>query len=318
MNDNRYGFCINTLSMNPSFTVVYDKDLNLKPGTRNICDGYGIHGPTGGVCISYHLKKMGIKTDAFGFEGGLFGRLMLEFLKDNGIGTKFVHTNHETVLSTVTREIKGYITTQLDYVSGEEITMDEYFTLTKMMRECEDVPEYFVLSGTYPDCLVFAIYPDLIDMLHQQNIKVVTDFSGADVRLAVRQHPEFIVVGKDELYDLLFYEIDTLPSAMAALKRLSAETGQTFLCTLGHRGAVYSAKDMMCSCILKRNKTENPYARSAFIASFLKGYEFSCHDVEYALKYAVSYSSAIKKNGEEPEFDKVYKNFNNLNYTRYF
>ena len=318
MNGNRYGFCINTLSMNPSFTVVYDKDLNLKPGPRNICDGYGIHGPTGGVCISYHLQKMGIKTDAFGFEGGLFGRLMLEFLKDNGIGTKFVHTNHETVLSTVTREIKGYITTQLDYVSGEEITMDEYFTLTKMMRECEDVPEYFVLSGTYPDCLVFAIYPDLIDMLHQQNIKVVTDFSGADVRLAVRQHPEFIVVGKDELYDLLFYEIDTLPSAMAALKRLSAETGQTFLCTLGHRGAVYSAKDMMCSCILKRNKTENPYARSAFIASFLKGYEFSCHDVEYALKYAVSYSSAIKKNGEEPEFDKVYKNFNNLNYTRYF
>lgn len=317
MKENKYGFCINTLSMNPSFTAVYEKDLNLKPGTSNICDNYGIYNPTGGVCISYHLKKMGIDTTVFGFEGGLLGRLLREILKENGIGCELVHTKRELTLNAFVCEIKGYITTQLDYVSGKKITMSEYFTLTKKMRECER-PEYFVLSGTYPDSLVFAIYPDLIEMLHKENIKVVTDFAKADVRLAIRQKPEIMVVGKEELYDYLFYEIDSLPSALSAVKKMTEETKQTLLCTLGSKGAVYSANGMLCACNLKRFKTENPYARSAFIAAFLKGYEFSCHDAEYALKYAVAYSSAIKKDGDVPEFDKVIKNYSNLNYTRYF
>lgn len=316
MTNDKYGFSVNTLTMNPSFTAVYGSETGVLKGHKNVCEGFGLRKPCDGVAISDFLVSMGVRTQAFGFCGGLLGKYIIDHLKERGIGCGFVETKRQTPIKTVITE-NDDVMTVLEHRQGEDVSTEEYFELTRRMRECKPKPEYFVLSGTYPYDFDVGTYCDLIKMLHSAGIKTVTDFAGADMRLAFKERPQLVVMGYNELYDHLFYRVESLAEALAAIKSLTRQTGLTVLCTLGSRGTVFSSTECMCSCLVKRNRNENPYCRPAFVAAFIKAFEFSGENAPYALQYAAAYSAAVNENGDIPSSEQVKKNLNNLDFKLY-
>ena len=315
MTGDKYGFSVNTLTMCPSFTALYESDTRAKRGALNLFEGFGIHKPTDGVAVSDFLMSMGVKTSAFGFCGGLLGKYLKDFLQSRDIGCQFVQTSRHTPIKTVIREDETL--TSFSHKETQPVSITEFLSLTKSMRESCPKPEYFVLSGAYPDDLEVGTYCDIIRMLKNIGIKTVTDFSGADMRLAFKEKPEFIVMGYCELYDYLFEKIDSLAGALSAVKGITRQTGATVLCTLGKRGNIYSSPDTLCACTVKRSRNESIYCRPAFIASFLKAYEFSGCNSEYALQYATSYSAAVNEKGDIPSSDDVKKNLSNIDFRTY-
>lgn len=315
MNCDKYGFSVNTLTMCPSFTAVYESETDVKKGMANMCSGAGLCKPADGIAVSDYLASMGVMTSAFGFCGGLLGKYLTDFLTSRSVGCHFIETNTPTPIKTVFTTDDSVTT--LEMRETRTVSIKEIFSLTKLMRETEPMPEYFVLSGAYPDDLEVGTYCDIIRMLKNTGIKTVTDFSGADMRLAFKEKPEFIVMGYCELYDYLFEKIESLAEALSAVKGITKQTGATVLCTLGKRGNIYSSPDTLCACTVKRSRNESIYCRPAFIASFLKAYEFSGYNAEYALQYATSYSAAVNEKGDIPSSDDVKKNLSNIDFRTY-
>ena len=315
MTEDKYGFSVNTLTMCPSFTAVYESDTRGKRGCANLFEGFGLHKPTDGVAVSDFLVSMGVKTSAFGFCGGLLGNYLKDYLKDRKVGCQFIECDSHTPIKTVIREDETL--TSYSHKETTPVSITEVLALTKLMRESSPKPEYFVLSGAYPDDLEPGTYCDMIKMLKNIGIKTVTDFAGADMRLSFREKPEFIVMGYEELYDYLFENIDSLAGALSAVKGITKQTGATVLCTLGKRGNIYSSPDTLCACTVKRSRNESIYCRPAFIASFIKAYEFSGSNAEYALQYATSYSAAVNEKGDIPSSDDVKKNLSNIDFRTY-
>ena len=315
MSENKYGFTVNTLTMCPSFTAVYTSDMGTKKGFRNLCDSYGLCKPTDGIAVSDFLRSMGVMSDAFGFCGGLMGEYLKDFLQKRNIGCQLTEIKSPTMIKTAVSE-GGYMTVFEPAVT-QSVSVKELFALTGSMRQAEIKPEYFVLSGKLPGDLETGTYCDIIKMLKELGIKAVTDFSGPDMRMSFREKPFAVVMGYEELYDYLFERAESLVQALVMAKRITKETGVTVLCFLGTRGAVYSSSECLCSCSVKRNRNESIYSRSAFIAAFLKAYEFSGENVPYALQYATAYSSAVNGKGDIPNTDDVKKNLNNVDFRTY-
>ncbi len=311
----KYGFTVNTLTMCPSFTAVYESETDVKKGMTNMCAGAGLCKPADGVAVSDFLSSMGVMTNAFGFCGGLLGKYLRDFLKSRDVGCHFIETSTPTPVKTAVSEDNSV--TVFEMRETRTVSIKEILALTKLMRETEPKPEYFVLSGAYPDDLEVGTYCDIIKMLTSSGIKTVTDFSGADMRLSFREKPFIVVMGYEELYDYLFEKVETLAEALSAVKRITKETGATVLCTLGKKGNIYSSPDVMCFAAVKRSKNESIYCRSALIAAFLKAYEFSGENVQYALQYATAYSSAVNGKGDIPNTDDVKKNLSNVDFRTY-
>ena len=315
MTEDRYGFCVNTLTMCPSFTAVYNSVMGTQKGFNNPCEGFGIRKPTNGVAISDFLVSMGVRTTAFGFLGGILGNYLKDFLKERGIGCGFLESSSQTLIKTAVSE--GGSLTVFEPAENRIIQVSELFALTKAMRESEPCPEYFVLSGSYPRDLEMGTYCDLIKMLHGIGIKVVTDFSGPDMRLSFREKPFLTVMGPQELYEYTFKRAESFIEALVMVKNITKETGAAVLCHFGTRGAIYSSPDCLCTCAVKRNKNESVYCRPSFIAAFIKAYEFSGNNIPYAMQYAAAYSAAVNETGDIPDTDAVKKNFNNVDFRTY-
>lgn len=311
----KYGFTVNTLTMCPSFTAVYESEAAVSTGMKNMCVGDGLCKPADGVAVSDFLSSMGVRTNAFGFCGGLLGKYLRDLLTSRNVGCHFIEISTPTPVKTaVTTEDS---VTLFEMRETRTVSVKEILALTKLMRETEPMPEYFVLSGSYPYDLEVGTYCDIIKMLNSQGIKTVTDFSGADMRLSFREKPFIIVMGYEELYDYLFEKVETLAEALSAVRRITKETGATVLCTLGKKGNIYSSPELMCFAAVKRSKNESVYCRSSLIAAFLKAYEFSGENVQYALQYATAYSAAVNGKGDIPSSDDVKKNLSNVDFRTY-
>ncbi len=315
MQNGRYGFCVNTLTMCPSFTAVYNSVMGTSKGFKNLCEGFGLCKPAHGVAVSDFLAAMGVQTSAFGFSGGLLGDYLKDFLKSRNIGCGFVDSVLPTQISSAVSE--GGALTVFEPAEARMIPIKELLQLTKAMKESTPRPDYFVLSGACPRDFELGTYRDIIKMLRDEGIKVITDFSGAEMRLAFREKPFMIVMGYEELYDYTFKRAESLIEALVTVKNITKETGAAILFLYGAKGAVYSSPECLCTCSVKRNRNESVYLRPSFIASFIKAYEFSGGNIPYAMQYASAYSASVNEKGDIPNTDDVKKNLNNVDFKVY-
>lgn len=301
---------VDVLCMSSGKVIRLQSATFIQPEKPNICSSAIYCKPDGGIMVSEYLMHLGAKGKLYGFLGGFAGQELQWYCESAGLDTFFVKTGCETSIKVLYGYGKGKETPFI-YNGHGNITMQEYFKLLHAITDNESFPEYFIITGTRPNGLFEGVYADIVKILNEKGVKVIANFSSQELKLAEKQRPWMIITDFAGVAAITGAEVENKAQALSALKKYSKTVNQKVLCICKKTGAVYSEGKMLMLCDSKaRSQDENLYYNNAFTAAFMKAYEYSLYDVEYAVRYACAFANVTDENGGYPQKSDIRRAFN--------
>lgn len=259
--------------------------------SRNRIEDVEIALQSGALGYALSMKKLGFYTKVFSFAGGVNGEFFKKKLKESSIPSFIVDTEFPTGESIELVDRYGSFT-YFDY-AGDRISTGEYVKLGMEIRDTEERIDTFIFVGPIAEGLDNNAYAKFCSIAKKKGVKVVLDIRGAALRYALKAGADLMYADTDAVADYLFEKPTTLAECMVALRRIYMETGVPVLCVLGREGAVLcDGKNMHTVQIDRKNRAKRDFERAEFFSAFMKGWEFSLGDLEFAMRYALSYVSS--------------------------
>lgn len=126
-----------------------------------------------------------------------------------------------------------------------------------------------------------------------QNVKFFIDTSGEALKNAYHAKPEVIKINDEEILDLVpDAQLIQIEDYVNFLRGKIAEEIPFFIITLGAKGIIAKMKDDIYYLSLPKINAKNPIASGDFFLGGLVKYLTISDDYEFALKKAISYSTA--------------------------
>lgn len=194
-----------------------------------------------GINAARMLKELGADVVALGFLGGKTGRFINHVLKEEGVGTGFVHLRGETRTNLAIQEAGGAPPTTLND-QGPEVGPQEVEELTDLVRNVACSCQMVLLGGSLPPGVPADIYRVLGELVGEAGAKVVLDADGPPMIEGLKSRPYMIKPNLDEVERLLDRPVRTEAEAAAAARGLTANA-EVAVVSMGKRGAIAARGD---------------------------------------------------------------------------
>jgi 1-phosphofructokinase family hexose kinase len=195
--------------------------------------------------VAMVLQTLGANPTWLGFAGGTTGKVLVEGLREIGIQVEAVSTAGATRMNLEMIDQNGTVTEVLEpgpcLSSAELQSMETTFErlLSGLTGEAS-----VLLSGSLPPSVPRDYYATLISRAHKHGNRVFLDTSGEPLKLALREHPDFIKPNQEEAESLTGSPIQGSSSAAKALQQILQAGAAAGAISLGAQGLVWrSAAD---------------------------------------------------------------------------
>lgn len=227
-----------TVTFNPAVDKTVFIDGRFKAGELNRSSASLISCGGKGINVSRALCKLGCRTTAVGFCGGIFGEILKSGLDREQVPYSLVQTAAQTRMNIKLIDSFGGCTEIND--SGCAVTSDETEELFSLVKREAGKNKIAVIAGSFPQGVENNVQNHMINELSEMGIRVVCDMSGDRLRSAVEAHPYMIKPNIHELSELIGRPVESFEEAVENSERIYIKTGVTVLCTVGASGSVYS------------------------------------------------------------------------------
>lgn len=296
---------IYTVTFNPA--IDYTVKLSaMQPGTinRNLSEEYLFGGK--GINVSGVLKNLGVESVALGFVAGFTGEGLEKGLQQQGIRTRFIHTEGMTRINV---KIKAAEETEINGI-GPQITEED---MRKLYGQLDSLQpgDTLVLSGSIPGCLPDNTYENIMEHLQGKNIRIVVDATKELLLNVLKYRPFLIKPNNHELGEIFEEVLETDAQITACAQKLQQKGARNVLVSMAGDGALLldeHGKAYRIGC--PRGTLVNSVAAGdSMVAGFLAGY-LQTGDYSYALKLGAAAGSATAFSlglGEKDLIDELMK-----------
>jgi 1-phosphofructokinase family hexose kinase len=190
--------------------------------------------------VAMVLQTLGAKPTWLGFAGGTTGKVLVEGLREMGIQAEAVSTAGSTRMNLEMIDQNGTVTEVLEpgpCVSKSELQSTETAFERLLSGRTDDAT--VLLSGSLPPGAPRDYYASLISRAHKHGSRVFLDTSGEPLKLALREHPDFVKPNQEEAESLTGSPIQGPSSAGKALRQILQAGTAAGAISLGAQGLVW-------------------------------------------------------------------------------
>lgn len=230
-----------TVTLNPSIdvstttpTVTTEHKLRCTEALR---DAGG-----GGINVARVLKRFGAPCRALYPAGGTLGTLLRRLLEREGVESETLEIRDETRESfTVLESSSGR---EFRFVlPGPELSPCEWQACLECVAAISPAPSYLVASGSLPRGAPDDSYARLARIARDRGSRMVLDASGPALACALEEGVYLVKPNLRELRELTGEALDDEAEwARAAEELVSKDKAEVVALSLGHRGALLTAK----------------------------------------------------------------------------
>jgi len=278
--------------------VAIDKTLtvpNFQVGFRHRASE-GLTLPGGkGINIARALRALGQPVIVSGLLGGRAGQQVVEGLAAENILNDFVRIAGESRTSTAVIDPTNMSQTEvIEY--GPVISAQELEAFLEKIDYLAKGAHYMLLAGSLPRRVPDEFYGHVLERLRKAKCVTLLDSAGEPLRLALRNHPEFVTPNVREAEDLVGHEFHDVQDIIDASE---------MICEMGAVNTIITQPDGCCARI-KHGRRYRTYQATipqldttistvgsgdAFVAGFI-----SCHfqkmDIGECLRYGLACGAA--------------------------
>ncbi|MGN1235634.1 MAG: 1-phosphofructokinase [Christensenellaceae bacterium] len=186
-----------------------------------------------GVNVSIVLKRLGVKSLALAFTGGVTGDALEELIERTGICARFIRCRGNTRINV---KLRGERETEVNgvgaLVGGEELSA-LFEALSPLQKG-----DWLVLAGSVPKGLPPTVYRDVMAALRHRGVNVIVDAAGELLRTSLEEVPFLVKPNLKEIEEVLGVKIDSEEALIGAAKKLRALGARNVIVSLGKDGAL--------------------------------------------------------------------------------
>ncbi len=224
-----------TVTLNPAVDEAIAID-ELTLGAVNRCRFDSLDAGGKGLNASRVMHRLGKKTIALGFVGGVTGAMIRARLDDEDVLHAFDDVEEMTRLNIMLFENTSGRRSRF-YLPGARV---EQARLADLLVHLEQAPRggVVVLGGSLPPGLGENTYEDIVEWLRARGIRSIVDTSGAALAGALRAKPALIKPSVEEARDALGCAIENDDDALRAAHELRRRGAEHVVISQGADGAV--------------------------------------------------------------------------------
>jgi 1-phosphofructokinase family hexose kinase len=233
-----------TITLNPSIDLQYQIDefkYNTVIRSNSVQKDLGGKG----FNVSHALKVLKKPSTALGLIGGNNGKFLVDKLDDMGIVHDLFWIRGESRINTTI--IQEYPRKHIKINEpGPAISKSEQLDFMEKIINLAQVGDWFVFSGSLPQCDNDKFYAQLIKKVINKGAITVLDSSGIPFSEGIKSKPYLVKPNRDEIKELSGKSPDTTKGIIEAI-RMVHKLGVEIVClSLGKQGAIISdGKEMI-------------------------------------------------------------------------
>ena len=192
----------------------------------------------GGINVARVIRRLGGDATALFFSGGPTGKLLQELLERDEVANRTVECEQWTRENlTVVEESSGH---QFRFgMPGPEVTLDEWQTALRLLREWEPAPTFVVASGSLPPKAPADAFAQVARIAKERGSRLVLDTSGAALVGGISAGVYLVKPNLRELSELTGAKIsgeDDIETAATSI--IERGWSEVVVVSLGARGAL--------------------------------------------------------------------------------
>ncbi len=279
---------IYTVTFNPSLDYV----LDLPELTRNKVNRASAEHilPGGkGINVSIVLQNLGIDNRAICFTSGFTGDALKALLSQRGMNADYIDVADGMTRINVKMRCDGE--TEVN-ARGPQIKSEDIAEFYEKLGYLDN-SDFLVLAGSVPSSMSSATYMEIMQMLQDNDIKIIVDATGELLTNVLPYKPFLIKPNKTELGNLFDVKITTKEQAEIYAKKLQSQGARNVLVSMSSQGAVLVTEDgrTLMADAPKGEVKNSVGAGDSMLAGFLAGY-IERGDYEWALQMGICAGSA--------------------------
>jgi 1-phosphofructokinase family hexose kinase len=228
---------IYTVTLNPTIdrTMVFPRldvgELNRATQSRTDLSGKGVN-------VSVALRQLGLESTMIGIAAGVYGRLLLNGLRDMGYDCDFIEVAGETRSNVTVIDEARNETTKLNE-PGPTVSAADLAALAERLAARIAPGDLCVFSGSLPPGAPADIYARLVAIVQGAGGRAVLDTSGPALKAGCPARPDLLKPNEVEAVELVAHSLEGDAALLAALREIAAMGPPRVLMSLGPRGAAY-------------------------------------------------------------------------------
>ncbi|MCC7176574.1 MAG: 1-phosphofructokinase family hexose kinase [Bryobacterales bacterium] len=246
-----------------------------------------------GINASCVIHSFGGETAAIVPSGGSFGARFEQLLSGCGFPVHVVRIENE-VRRNLTITDKTGLTVKLNELgppmSGAELRAIEAKVLERLAGA-----DWLLICGSLPPTVPPGFYSGLLAMAREHGVRTLLDTDGNPLREGVEAGPTVVAPNQQEAERLLNRALITRTHFIEAVDRIRQMGPEAVVLSLGSRGAIGAAQDVMLEAVTPRIEAVCPIgAGDALVAAFA----WAMHrkdDFADALRWGVAAGTASAK-----------------------
>ncbi|GGB74561.1 phosphofructokinase [Flavobacterium suaedae] len=231
-----------TITLNP--TVDKSSSVaNIKPEKKLRCEAPNYEPGGGGINVSRGLVRLGIPNSALFTSGGRTGKLLEELLEEEKVNTLPITVLGETrenfiVVDTASNEQYRF------GMPGQAITDDDKNKIIEKIKNLSPFPDIVVISGSLPPGITPDFLKELIQIIKNNNSKVVVDTSGEALSAALDEGVYLVKPNIGELSRMTnIPHLDNNDVEEAAKTLINKGKAEIIVVSMGPQGAYLITKE---------------------------------------------------------------------------
>ncbi len=194
--------------------------------------------PGGKGCnVARALKCLGEAPVVTGWVGGFAGQFIEAGLKQEGIGTDFVHTDFESRTCMSVFDPDAGTLTEI-YEKGDPVPAEKVSEFVKRFADTVGNYQAVTFSGSLPPGVPEDLYRRLIELARAAGVPSFLDSSGEPLQLGLAARPSLIKPNETEMADLMGRKLETPSDYANAAFDISARFQTCVAVSLGPQGVL--------------------------------------------------------------------------------
>lgn len=277
---------IYTLTLNPSVDYIVELEqvalgeLNRTANETKFPGGKGIN-------VSRVLKRMGVTSNALGFNGGFTGDYIEQYLHNEQIETDFVRVQEDTRIN-----VKLKTDTETEINAKGPVISEEYFSQLKDKIRSLTSDDILVLAGSIPSSMPSNTYEEIVKICSETGTGFVVDAEGDLLKKVLPYRPFLIKPNHHELSEIFETDITEPEDVFPYAEKLIEQGAQNVIVSLAGKGAVFMNKEIVVVASVPTGELKSSVgAGDSMVAGFLAKY-LQTDDFKEAFRYSVASGSA--------------------------
>ena len=237
---------IYTVTLNPTIdrTMVFPRldvgELNRATQSRTDLSGKGVN-------VSVALRQLGLESTMVGISAGVYGRLLINGLRDMGYECDFIEVAGETRSNVTVIDAGRNETTKLNE-PGPTVNADDLAALADRLAARIAPGDLCVFSGSLPPGAPDDTYARLVAIVQKAGGRAVLDTSGPALKAGCPAAPDLLKPNEVEALELVAHSLDGDAALLKGLQEIAAMGPPRVLMSLGARGGRLSGCERRLGC----------------------------------------------------------------------